>query len=68
MDTGMIGLLETCSGSEDIRKTILKESEGIMQIVRDLGGSPKAHRKDIAKSMTGSVAEIYRPHSVTSAI
>ena len=61
MDTGMIGLLKTCSGSEEIRKITQTDSEEIMKIVRDLGGSQKAYRKERTKAMKGIVSEIYSP-------
>ena len=37
MDTGLLGLLNTCSGSEEIRKIVQRDSDEIMKLVRDLG-------------------------------
>ena len=68
MDMGMVELLKTCSGDEEIRKTIQSDSDEIMKIVRDLGGSQKAYRKERAKAMKGIVSEIYSPPRVTRAI
>ena len=68
MDMGMVGLLKTCSGDGEIRKTIQSDSDEIMKIVRDLGGSQKTYRKERAKAMKGIVSEIYSPPRVTRAI
>jgi len=68
MDMGMVELLKTCSGDEEIRKTTQSDSDEIMKIVRDLGGSQKAYRKERAKAMKGIVSEIYSPPRVTRAI
>ena len=68
MDTGMLGRLETRSGSEEIRKAAQTESDEIMKIVRGRGASQKAYRKERTKAMKGIVAEIYSPPTVTKAI
>ena len=68
MDMGMIGLLETCSGSEEIRRVVQRDLDEIMKIVRGLGGSQKAYRKERTKAMKGIVSEIYSPPRATRAI
>ena len=65
MDMGMIELLKTCSGSEEIRKEAQSHSDEIMKIVRDLGGSRKAYQKERTKALKGIVSEIYSPPRVT---
>ena len=45
MDTGMLGLLKTCSGREDVKKQVMQDADEILKMVRDLGGLVKGTRK-----------------------
>ena len=45
MDTGTVGFLKVCSGRGDLTKTVLRDSEEVMGIIRDLGGSTTAYRR-----------------------
>jgi hypothetical protein len=54
MDTGMIGLLKTCSGREDVKQKVQRDAEEIMRIVRDLGGSTHAYKKERSRAMKPS--------------
>ena len=68
MDTGMVELLKVCSGSEDIRRAVKRDAEEILKLVRDLGGSRNAYKKERAKAVKAIVAEIYSPPRITKAI
>jgi hypothetical protein len=68
MDTGMVELLKVCSGSEDIRRAVKRDAEEILKLVRDLGGSRNAYKKERAKAVKAIVADIYSPPRITKAI
>ena len=64
----MVDLLKVCGGRGDPRRTIQKDPEEILKLVRDLGGSRKDYRKERARAMKAVVSEIYSPSCVTEAI
>ena len=68
MDTGMIGLLKTRSGREDIKEKVKKDSEEIMRLIRDLGGDVPAYKRERNKDVNRIVAEIYSAPRVTRLI
>jgi hypothetical protein len=68
MDTGMVELLKVCSGNAEIRKTVQRDAEEIMKIVRGLGGSRNAYTRKLSKALKGIVSEIYSPPRITRAI
>ncbi len=68
MDTGMLGLLKTCSGREDVKKQVMQDADEILKMVRDLGGSVKGYRKERNKAMKGIVSEIYSAPRSTKTI
>ena len=68
MDTGLIGLLKTCSGREDLKARVSKDSEEIMKLVRDLGGSVPKYKRERKSALKGIVAEIYSAPRITKTI
>ena len=68
MDTGLLDLLKTCSGLEDMKKRVSRDAEEILKMVRDLGGSVPAYRKERNKAMKAIVSEIYSAPRITKTI
>ena len=53
MDTGMVGLLETCSGREDLKARLVRDPGEILKLVRDLGGPVPRYKKGKEQSHGG---------------
>ena len=68
MDTGMVGLLETCSGREDLKAGVVRAAGEILKMVRDLGGSVSKYKRERSSAMKGIVSEIYRSPRVTKMV
>lgn len=68
MDTGMLGLLKTCSGREGLKARLVRDSEGILKLVRDLGGSVPGCKRERNKAMKGIVSAIYSTPRITKMI
>ena len=51
-----------------MKRAVLRDSEEILNLVRHLGGSVKAHRRERDKAVKGVVAEIYSAPRVTKTI
>ena len=64
----MVGLLKTCSGEESIKEQVTRDAEEIITLVRDLGGSTSAYKRERNKALKGIVAEIYSAPRVTKTI
>ena len=68
MDMGMVGLLETCSGHQEAKELVTRDAEEILKLVRDLGGSVSAYKRERNTAMKGIVSEIYSPPKITKTI
>jgi hypothetical protein len=68
MDMGMVGLLKTCGGEESIKEHVTRDAEEILKLVRDLGGSTSAYKRERSKALKGIVAENYSAPRVTKTI
>ena len=68
MYIGLSGLLETCSGREDVKPRVSRDAEDALKMVRGLGGSVSAYTRERNNSMTVSVSEIYSSPRVTKTI
>ena len=68
MDTGMLGLLKACSGRQDAKERVTRDAEEILKLVRDLGGSVSAYKRERKPAMNGIVSEIYSAPIATKTI
>ena len=67
-DDEMITLLETMSGRPEARAQVHRDSEEILRIVRDLGGSRDRYRRERTKAVAKIVSEIYSAPRVTKVL
>ena len=61
----MLGLLKKCSGRGDLRTRLVRDSGGILKLVRDLGGSVPIQKKERTTDKKGIVSEIYSTPRIT---
>ena len=67
-DEDMVALLETMSGRPEARRRILRDSQEIMKIVRDLGGSRARYGRGRATAINRVLAEVYSAPRVTKVL
>ncbi len=67
-DDEMITLLETMSGRPEARAQVRRDSEEILRIVRDLGGSRDRYRRERTKAVAKIISEIYPAPRVTKVL
>ena len=53
--------------TRDVREEVRQHNDEIIAVVRALGGSPKAYRRERSRAIRSMVAEVYSPARVTTA-